>query len=152
MRYLYRALATGLFVGYIPFAPATFGSLWAFPIAFLTGTSTPDYWITFLALLVIAVVSADRVAEERGVKDPREVVIDEIVAMYMALATLPLRPGVMVVGFLLFRAYDVIKPFPARRAEGLPGGWGIVADDLIAGAYTWATLKVLLHLFPALAT
>lgn len=152
MRHLYRALATGLFVGYIPLAPATFGSLWAFPMAFLTGTSTPEYWVTLVALLVIAVASAERVSQEMGEKDPRAVVIDEIVAMYMALATFPLNFKVFLVGFLLFRMYDVIKPFPARRSESLPGGWGIVADDLVAGAYTWLSLKVLLLLFPTLLT
>jgi len=152
VRHLYRALATGLFVGYIPFAPATFGSLWAFPMALLTGTSTPDYWVTLVALLVIAVASAERVSQEMGEKDPREVVIDEIVAMYMALATFPLNFKVFLAGFLLFRMYDVIKPFPARRSESLPGGWGIVADDLVAGAYTWLSLKVLLLLFPTLLT
>ncbi len=152
MRYLYRALATGLFVGYVPVAPATFGSLWAFPLLLLTGTSSVEYWLTLVALGVIGVVSAGRVAEELGEKDPSAVVIDEILAMYMALATLPLNWKVLLSGFLLFRAYDVLKPPPARRLERLPGGWGIVADDVVAGAYTWGSLKVLLILLPTLLT
>ncbi len=143
MNLVYRLIATGLFVGKIPVAPATFGSLWAVPLVLITGTSGPDYYITLAALLVIGVVAAGRVSEEVGEKDPREVVIDEIVALYLSFATFPLNWKVLLAGFLLFRFYDIVKPFPARRLESMPGGWGIVADDLVAGAYTWVTLKVL---------
>ncbi len=143
MNLVYRLIATGLFVGKIPVAPATFGSLWAVPFVLITGTSGPDYYITLAALLVIGVVAAGRVSEEVGEKDPREVVIDEIVALYLSFATFPLNWKVLLAGFLLFRFYDIVKPFPARRLESMPGGWGIVADDLVAGAYTWVTLKVL---------
>ncbi len=142
MNLLYRLIATGLFVGKIPVAPATFGSLWAVPLVLITGTSGPDYYITLAALLVIGVVAAGRVSEEVGEKDPREVVIDEIVALYLSFATFPLNWKILLAGFLLFRFYDIVKPFPARRLESMPGGWGIVADDMVAGAYTWATLKV----------
>ncbi len=145
MRLLYRLLATGLFVGYVPLAPATFGSLWAIPLVLLTGTYGIDYWITAAALVVVGVVAADRVAEEVGERDPSEVVIDEIAALYLAYATFPIKWKVLLLGFLLFRIYDVLKPFPARRLESLPGGLGIVADDLVAGAYTWITVKVLLR-------
>ncbi len=143
MNLVYRLIATGLFVGKIPVAPATFGSLWAVPLVLITGTSGPDYYIILAALLVIGVVAAGRVSEEVGEKDPREVVIDEIVALYLSFATFPLNWKVLLAGFLLFRFYDIVKPFPARRLESMPGGWGIVADDLVAGAYTWVTLKVL---------
>ncbi len=142
MNLVYRLIATGLFVGKIPVAPATFGSLWAVPFVLITGTSGPDYYITLAALLVIGVVAAGRVSEEVGEKDPREVVIDEIVALYLSFATFPLNWKILLAGFLLFRFYDIVKPFPARRLESMPGGWGIVADDMVAGAYTWATLKV----------
>ena len=143
MNLVYRLIATGLFVGKIPVAPATFGSLWAVPLVLITGTSGPDYYITLAALLVIGVVAAGRVSEEVGEKDPREVVIDEIVALYLSFATFPLNWKVLLAGFLLFRFYDIVKPFPARRLESMPGGWGIVADDMVAGAYTWVTLNVL---------
>jgi len=138
-----RIVATGLFVGYVPVAPATFGSLWAIALVLIVGTSGWMYWALGVILLLLSVVSSGKVAKASGREDPKEVVIDEVVALYLAYAHFPTDWKVLLGGFLLFRAYDIVKPFPARRLESLPGGWGIVADDLVAGGYTWLTLKLL---------
>lgn len=82
---------------------------------------------------------------ESGKVDPREVVIDEVMGMVVTLAFLPLNPKTIGIGFLLFRIFDIIKPFPVRRSEKLPGGWGIVMDDVIAGIYANVGLRLILR-------
>jgi len=143
VKILWKLLATGFFVGKIPLAPATFGSLWALLLVLLTGSWGLAYWIVLFILLFLSVPVANYVAKEKGESDPREVVIDEVLAQYLAFATLPISWKILLAGFLFFRAYDILKPPPARDLEDLPGGWGIVADDLVAAMYTLLTLKIL---------
>src|SRR4029077_10001775 len=81
-------------------------------------------------------------ARSMGLKDPRPVVIDEAAGLFVTLLYLPAAPATYAGGFVLFRLMDILKPFPARRSEGLPGGWGIVVDDLIAGVYANCALRI----------
>lgn len=102
-----------------------------------------------LVLSALAVWSAQAMAEAHaqttaGKIDPQEVVIDEVVGMAVTLAFVPLDLKTIGLGFLLFRIFDVAKPFPVRRFEKLPGGWGIVMDDVMAGIYANLCLRVVL--------
>lgn len=147
-----RLIATVGFIGYSPLAPGTLGSLAAalvfllFPLYLSTW-----FWIAGLALLlIVAVWSAQQMADSAaqraasGKVDPQEVVIDEVMGMAVALAFLPLSLKTIGIGFLLFRIFDVTKPFPARRSEKLPGGWGIVMDDVVAGIYVNVVVRIIL--------
>ena len=139
------AIATGAYVGYVPLAPGTLGSLLGLLLLWPMQPGIAQVLVT-LVLIGLAIVVADRAARVMGGGDPPAIVIDEIAGM--AVATLLLPPNVQerVIAFAVFRLFDVIKPFPARRVERLPGGSGIVGDDLIAGLYTnllmWAWLLV----------
>jgi phosphatidylglycerophosphatase A len=75
-----------------------------------------------------------------GGKDPGVIVIDEVAGMTLTVLPLPLTPAVLAAGFILFRVFDVVKPFPARRSQRLNGGPGVMVDDLIAGIYALAVL------------
>ena len=93
-------------------------------------------WLgVLLVAAVIGVYSAGRAAPEWG-KDPRQVVVDEGVGFLFAVAFLPPSAGTVIAGFFVFRAFDIVKPPPARQLEALPRGWGIVADDVVAGLYS----------------
>ena len=94
--------------------------------------------------------AASGAAAHWGLRDPGAVVVDEVAGQMVALALLPLSPATMAAGFLLFRLFDIVKPFPARRLESLPGGFGIMADDLAAGLYANGALRLLLALAPEL--
>ncbi len=102
-----------------------------------------------IALFVIAVWAADRHASSDN-PDPSEVVIDEVMGMVVAVAFLPLTPTVLLASFVLFRVFDIAKPFPVRQFEKLPGGWGIVMDDVIAGVYANVTLRAGMYLWERL--
>ena len=119
-------------VGYCPVAPATAGSAVALGIYLvMPSTATAQFGI-LLFVLLIALWASGRVAV-RGGKDPSYVVIDEVAGMLVACFLLPKTPGVLAAAFVLFRILDIGKWFPMKQLERLPGGWGIVADDLAAG-------------------
>lgn len=136
-------VATGFGAGYGPVAPGTWGSLPGLALAWgLTRACGP--WAVAAGASLIAAVgvwAAGRAESLIGEKDPGRVVVDEIAGQMVTLCFLPPTGSALVAGFLLFRALDVLKPWPARRLEGLPGGSGIMADDLMAGLYA----NLLLH-------
>ena len=111
--------------------------------------SPPLELLGWLIVLVVAfavgVYTADKAAPEWG-KDPGQVVVDEGVGSLFTVALLPTDAWTLIVGFFIFRALDIVKPPPARQLESLPGGWGIVVDDVIAGIYGNLILRVLLYL------
>src|SRR5262245_8250975 len=137
-------IATGLGSGYSPVAPGTAGSavglLLFWPMRHLPGTV-----LVGLVLLVSAagVAAGTRVARRVGLEDPGLVVVDEVAGMWVTLLFLPVTPLLAGLGFFAFRAMDIFKPWPARNLEHLPRGWGIMADDLMAGVYANLLLRVL---------
>jgi phosphatidylglycerophosphatase A len=98
--------------------------------------------MTTAALFGLGVAVATRVERAARRKDPSVVVIDEVVGMLVALYALPLQVVDVLVAFLCFRIFDITKPFPLRRLEAQPGGWGVMLDDLVAGLYTNVLVRV----------
>ena len=144
-------VATFFGAGRLKPGPGTWGSLatlafWAVLSHFLPGTSVIPVNIA-LALLVVAVgiPAATRVARASGLKDPQFVVIDETAGQLITLIGVPLAWKSFLAGFILFRAFDIVKPPPVRQLERLPEGTGIVVDDVAAGLYGLAIMHVLLH-------
>lgn len=130
-------LATGFGAGYGPIAPGTWGSLpglaFAWGLDHLAGRWAVLGGASFFALA--GVWAAGRAEALLGEKDPGRVVVDEIAGQMVALLFLPVTGRVLLVAFMLFRVLDVWKPWPAHRLEVLPGGSGIMADDLMVGLY-----------------
>ena len=144
-----QLVATGAGSGYAPFAPGTAGSLVGL-LLFWPLSRLPFAWqvgVT-LALFLLGTLAATQVAGRLGLKDPGIVVVDEVVGQWVSLLLLPLTPLTVVLGFLLFRLLDVLKPWPARDFERLPGGWGIMADDVMAGIYANLLVRVGLLVWP----
>lgn len=141
--------ATGFFTGYFPIASGTVGSFLAILIYLLIpGFDQPYILIIFiLLLLVIGIYSSDFAEKVYGF-DPPEVVIDEIVGMWFTMLFAPKTYVLAAIGFILFRIFDIIKPFPAKQSQELKGGLGIMLDDLIAGFYSLLILHLILLIFP----
>ena len=142
MRTFAFGLATWFGCGYAPKGPGTAGSLGALLPAFLLVRYVHfqpwHFAVLAAAMLAPAIWSAGVVARESGKTDPQIVVIDEVIGEWITLAgaaALALDWKEWLAAFLLFRLFDIWKPFPIRRLESLPGGWGIVADDVMAGIY-----------------
>ena len=145
------AVATMGPCGHAPAAPGTFGSaagLLLFWGVRASGSAAVEAAV-LIAVTAIGVAAATRAESVSGRRDPGLIVIDETAGMLLTLAAVPVGLGGAAVGFLAFRLFDIVKPFPARQAERLPGGWGVMADDLVAGLYAQALLRLLLWLVGA---
>lgn len=143
-----RLLATWFYCGYAPKGPGTAGSLAAVAIGWALeewlGVPPWGFAILALALLGPAIWAAGVTERQTGLKDPHIVVVDEVVGQWIAIATAPASNWkTWLAAFLLFRAFDIWKPPPARQLERLPGGTGIVMDDVMAGIYAAAVLAAL---------
>jgi phosphatidylglycerophosphatase A len=141
MKRLAWLLATWFGCGLAPIAPGTVGTLGALPLYFLVRSHGPLAVLATAALVtVIGIWASNVVVRETGEKDPQRIVIDEAAGVLLALALAPMTLGGAAFAVILFRVFDMTKPFPARQAERLPAGWGVVVDDLVAGL--WAALFV----------
>ncbi len=147
MKNFYKLIASGFGSGWLPLAPGTWGAAVAAVLTLPLMWATPP--VTRLTLTVAIVVfsllcakAVDVFADEWG-EDPRQVVADEMVGMWLTLVGLPLNLVNIGVGFLLFRFFDIAKPLGIRRLEAIPGGWGVVLDDVLAGVYANILLQIL---------
>ncbi len=143
-------IATGFYSGYAPVAPGTFGTLVGVVIAPVFAGIAAASALAYLLALGLAIACAIWAAEVATrifeLKDPRQVVCDEIVGYLIAMAFLPVGWGSLLYAFLFFRFFDITKPAPCRQAEALPGGYGVVVDDLAAGVYANLAVRVVLAL------
>lgn len=145
-------LATFGDVGLFPVAPGTAGSAAALLLwALLRWVGSPILDVAVIAGLLAAGCWAGSVAESHyGRSDPGHVVLDEVVGMLLTLLFIPVTWVGILVGFLLFRLFDIVKPFPARQCERLPGGVGIMTDDVVAGIYGNLALRLAIWAVPFL--
>lgn len=143
----YEIVSTGFFSGYLPKAPGTWGSLFAVLIFFLTARLLPheglfhigilpvSWWAIALGIFttVIGIISSGMLADEWKSDDPGEIVIDEFAGIFFACAFITPTPMGLAAAFVLFRIFDIAKPGPIKTIQDLPGGRGIVLDDVLAG-------------------
>lgn len=140
-------IATAGGAGFAPFAPGTAGSLLAALLLWLIPFSQVLLGAALLGVTLAGIWAGGRIERLSGQKDPGLIVIDEVAGMMLAVVALPRTLGVLLVAFFCFRVLDVLKPFPVREAQSLPGGLGVVVDDLVAGAYTLLLLAASRALF-----
>jgi len=147
------AIGTWFGCGFAPIAPGTVGSIGAIIPAVLLShyAGWPGWWFAALAVLAtpVSIWAAGVVAIDSGRKDPGLVVVDEVLGQWITLAGASVLDWrTFLIGFLLFRGFDIWKPPPVRQLEKLPGGAGIVADDLMAGVYGALVLAAVGRLLP----
>jgi phosphatidylglycerophosphatase A len=150
MRRLGLFIATCGYIGYAPVAPGTFGSA-AGLLVFMAVRSSGSYAVEAAAIVILFVIgvwSGTQAEHHFGGIDPAPVVMDEVVGMLITLAFIPVTWMGAFVGFLVFRLFDVFKPWPAARFERLPGGLGVMADDGMAAVYGNLVMHGLIALAP----
>jgi phosphatidylglycerophosphatase A len=144
-------VATCFGIGKIPWAPGTWASLAATLVWWLLSWTIRPGWQVAAAVLLAAftialgIPAATRVARKTGVRDPQFVVIDEVAGQLIPFVAVPVSWKSLLLGFILFRGFDIVKPPPAQQLEQLPEGWGIVMDDVAAGVYAFGIMQILLH-------
>ncbi len=143
---LANALGTALGLGYVPYIPGTFASLvTAGAVALLhraSDSATLQLGAALVLLLPVSIWASARVARREAKSDPSHVVIDEVVGQIFCLLWVPFSWTFLVMGFVAFRVFDILKPYPIKKVERLRGGMGIVCDDLIAGLYAGLLLRI----------
>ena len=151
MNQLALLVASFGYVGFFPIAPGTAGSLAALALfAFVRWVGVPAFEVGMIVVVLVAGIWAAHGAERAlAQKDPGPIVIDEVLGMLITLAVIPVSLTGVVIGFVLFRLFDVVKPFPAARMEHLPGGFGVMLDDAVAGIYAHLVLRVLMWWVPS---
>jgi phosphatidylglycerophosphatase A len=143
-RTLARLLATWFGCGLAPKGPGTFGTLGAIPVYVLAARwGLVGVGAAAAAVILAGVWSASVVARDLGVKDPQIVVIDEVAGFLVTMLGTRVSLQAVLAGFVLFRLFDITKPWPIRRIERLPSGWGIVLDDVAAGVLAAAGMWLL---------
>jgi phosphatidylglycerophosphatase A len=140
-------------LGYIPFAFGTIGSLLTIAVlffasgqlSFMTGPENAvTYWWAIVTLTAISFFLCDKGKETFGEEDPRQSVFDEVVGQFITFFMIPISVRTLILGFVLFRFYDIVKPFPVYRLEEIEGGIGVTMDDVAAGILANVTLMFLL--------
>jgi len=138
-----KYIATIGFIGYLPFAPGTFGSLVAFAFFILLKPNPFIHILMLLLLIPIGIVSSHHAERLLNSKDSKHIVIDEFCGYLLSVALLRFSYDEAIIAFFLFRVFDILKPFPIKKVESiLSGGKGIMADDMVAAIYTNLILQL----------
>jgi phosphatidylglycerophosphatase A len=144
MNRFFLLFATGFGVGHSPIAPGTLGTLIAIPAYyFLSEIPSPLYEITLIGFFFLSVWISENAETFFGKKDDRRIVIDEMIGFLITMLWVPKTISFIIIGFLLFRFFDIVKPPPIRIIERARGGYGVVLDDVIAGIYGNIVLQIL---------
>ena len=138
---IWRFVATFFYLGKLPFAPGSWGSLGALLLWLLLPVTFSVHLSVIIILFVLGVYSSSRMAKYLDDHDPSEVVIDEVVGMGISLFMLPHNFLLYLLSFILFRIFDILKPSFIYRIQNLSGGWGIMLDDVLAGLLTFTIVK-----------
>lgn len=144
----WQILASGFGAGLSPVAPGTMGTLMAIPfwIIFSLTLSLPFYLLMLLLTSLIGIVICQKASDELGVHDHGGIVWDEFVGFWITMLGAPLSWSSILLGFLLFRFFDVLKPWPIKVADTkVTGGFGIMLDDMIAGLFALISLQIILR-------
>jgi phosphatidylglycerophosphatase A len=155
-RLITRMGASLFFLGYVPPMPGTLGSACAVAAlwwihAGLGWTSLPEwtrwYWFGIVAVSALSVLLSNRAVELFGREDPPQVIIDEVAGQLVTFIMIPLSWRTLVLGFVLFRFFDIIKPYPVYKMEDLDDGVGVTLDDIAAGVWANVTLSAILFVY-----
>ena len=145
MKILIRLISSFLFIGYSPYAPGTIGSLAGLGLYWIQSRhcSSGLYFLILGLLFIVGILIGKKAEETFEKKDCRKFVLDEVFGILIALAMVPFGLFYIITGFILFRIFDILKPFPAKSLENLPYGWGVMLDDAAAGIYTNLVLQII---------
>lgn len=144
-----KMFSSVFYAGYFPFASGTVGSFVIVVLYFLFPGSMSRMAVAFsLPIVYFCGVWTSSRCEIFWGRDNGKIVIDEIVGMLTTLLFIPLNLKIVIIGFFLFRAFDIFKPFPVRDMEKLPRGWGVMTDDLLAGVYANLVLRLIIYAVP----
>ncbi len=143
MQRLIKLISTFSLLGYSPVLPGTLGSLAGLLLYIIIAKDLKGYISISLIILVIGFLTSGKQERLFGIKDDKRIVIDEVSGMLLSLLFIPYEKLYYCAGFLLFRLFDICKPYPARKLEAMSGSAGIMLDDIVAALYTNLVLRII---------
>lgn len=145
LNFFEKFLGSGFYSGYFPVVPGTIGSLAALVFYFIPGFENLNIILPFIAVFfILGLKIGDKFEAVYQKKDPSQCTIDEVVGMWISLILVPKHLNYIILSFIIWRIFDIIKPFPAGNAERLKGGLGIMLDDVIAAVYSLIVVHIIL--------
>jgi len=137
-------IGTVFYIGKLPLAPGTWASIFAVLCWYFLFQSVNHFVLPAISifLFLIGGIASDTIVKDSKEHDPSRIVIDEWVGQWVALSMMPINIRTGVVAFVAFRIFDIIKPGPVRKMEKIPGGWGIMADDVMAGIMAYFVVLI----------
>ena len=150
-----RIISTGIGIGYFPKAPGTMGSLATIIIFWFCPDLSLQLFLFFCAIITLVGIIASSITEkefqqkhgDNNLHDPGIIIIDEVAGMMVALIAIPKTLPMIIGAFVLFRFFDIVKPFPINKVEKLPSGLGIMSDDILAGIFSNIILQIIVLIF-----
>lgn len=147
INFIEKILGSGFYTGYIPFASGTFGSIAGLLIYWIPGFEKPYIIIPAILIITFYGIFIGNKFDKIYGKDPAEFTLDEIIGQWISLLFLPKTIVISLIAFISWRIFDIIKPYPAGKLEDLPGGFGIIADDIAASIYSLIFVHIILVIF-----
>jgi len=145
INFIVKTVSTFFYIGHLPFIPGTLASVAALFLFYLVRNNVLAQILLTLVIIIAGFLTSGRAEKLFKKQDPKYVVIDEVSGMLLSFAFIPYDIRLVVIAFILFRIFDIAKPFPINKLEKLPGSIGIMSDDIVAGIYTNIILQVLLR-------
>lgn len=142
-----KLIGSGFYSGYVKTASGTFGSIVAVVIYLIPGFENPSIMIFFITLLILIGVPIARKFELLYGEDPKEYTNDEVIGMWITLLFVPKKIWWILIAFLIWRVFDIIKPYPVRKLESVKNGWGVLLDDILAGIYSFVVIHLIIFFF-----
>ncbi|MCX5667077.1 MAG: phosphatidylglycerophosphatase A [Candidatus Omnitrophica bacterium] len=152
MRKIVKITTSFFYLGHSPFMPGTLGSLAGLLIYFVVKDKLPIYTFSVLFLFFLGILFSSEAERIYKRKDAKTIVIDEVCGMMLSLFLVPYSVWIMILGFALFRVFDILKPPPAKAIEKFSGAFGIMFDDIIAAIYTNFILQIICRIFPRIVS
>lgn len=143
--FLARIIGTTFFIGYIPLGPGTFASVLALPLVLTLANNNLAYYITTIVIFIIGTLSAQHLGQVWQKKDDQRITIDEFIGiLFTFLSTTRINWYLLLIGFVLFRFFDIVKPLGIRATEKVKGGLGVMLDDIVSGLYANIVLRIII--------
>lgn len=137
-------IGTSLYTGHIPFGPGTFASVLAIPLVILLAKNSITYLLVTIVVILAGIFAADYLSKIWKKKDDQRITIDEFAGILLTFFLIKTNWYILLIGFILFRFFDIVKPLLIRKAERVSGGIGVMLDDIISGIYANLCLRLLL--------
>ena len=142
-----KLLGSGLYTGFLPGITGTYGSFVAFLLFLIPGFENPSLLIFLISFFILIGVPIAVKFESVYGEDPAEYTLDEFIGMWITLLFIPKKIWFLLFAFVIWRVFDIIKPFPARQFESIKKGWGVILDDVMSGIYSFIVVQIVVYLF-----